>query len=143
MKDIDLDFIVAEVNRLTLAQEGGHPIGELQAIRKEMKGLQRFPSRKIFTAKSTFDDYAFHLGGRPELQFNIGIEDWRGIDELRYGVAFSLETSRGLRSIEPLIPKVKRFNEYIPKHLEEYADMRMWHYYMDEPSPDYMPSPIP
>jgi hypothetical protein len=109
----------------------------------ELKGLQRLPAQEVFTSLTTFDEYAFHHGGRTELQFNVGFEDMEGIGEVRYGVAFSLETSQTLPSIDVLIPKVKYFNDFIRLYSEEYADMRMWHYHKDHRSSDYMPAPIP
>lgn len=50
---------------------------------------QRARGRAIGDSRTTFDSYAFHVGGRTELQFNIGLES--GDEDLRYGVAFSLE----------------------------------------------------
>ncbi|MGH2403364.1 MAG: hypothetical protein ACRDGN_02765, partial [bacterium] len=58
-------------------------------------------------------NYAFHVGGRTELQFNIGEEERDGQAVVRHGVAFSLELSQSLPSIEPLLPKIARFNDYV------------------------------
>lgn len=71
-----------------------------------------------------------------------GIERLGDADELRYGVAFSLETSQTLPKIDVLIPKVKLFNDFMQMYPEQYADMRMWHYY-GQRSLDYMPASIP
>ncbi|HEV7397310.1 MAG TPA: hypothetical protein VGN86_12425 [Pyrinomonadaceae bacterium] len=76
-----------------------HHIGELQAIRKTLKKLKIQPGTKIFNTQSTFDDYAYHYGGRAELQFNIGHAD-DGYYNLRHGVAFSFELS-GMDFIRP------------------------------------------
>jgi len=138
MTSKDLRSIISEVN----LRAKTHPIGMLQEIRKNLKGLKRLP-RTIFTSLTTFDEWAFHYGGRKELQFNIGIEYLEGADELRYGVAFSLETSQSLPSIDVLIPKVKLFNDFMQLHSEKYADMRMWHYTRIGRSSDYMPTSIP
>jgi hypothetical protein len=81
----------------------------------------------------------FTLGGRSELQFNIGRD--RTDNMLRHGVAFSFETSRALPTIDPLIPKVRLFNEYLRLYLGQYDDMRMWHWYPR--SNEYMPGAIP
>jgi hypothetical protein len=134
----NLDSIVSKINSLAKT----HPIGMLQEIRKELKGLQHPPTQDIFTSLTTSEEWAFHHGGRKELQFNIGIERLGGADELRYGVAFSLETSRTLPKIDVLIPKVKLFNDFMQLYPEQYADMRMWHYY-GQRSTDYMPTSIP
>jgi len=46
-----------------------HLIGTLQDIRTQLKKLNRRPGDKIFSTHTTFDDWAFHHGGRTELQF--------------------------------------------------------------------------
>jgi hypothetical protein len=66
-------------------------------------------------------DYTFHKGGRTELQFNLGLEGGPEGPDFRYGVAFSFEPSQSLPSIEPLIPKVARFNEYVRENAEDLA----------------------
>ena len=119
-----------------------YDLGDLQKIRKEVLGLKRLASQDIFTSTTTFDDWAFHYGGRKELQFNIGLESLDGGNEIRFGVAFSLECSQSLPSIDILIPKIAMFNDYMQSNSESFADMRMWHY-QDNRSTDYTPSPIP
>ncbi len=47
--------------------------GKLQEQRAKIKNLSRQPGEKIFNNLSIFPDYAFHFGGRKELQFNIGV----------------------------------------------------------------------
>jgi len=119
-----------------------HPIGNLQDIRTKLKNFARRSGHKIFSSQTTFKNWAFHHGGRSELQFNIGREDNREIVELRHGIAFSFETNQTLPSIDVLVPKVKFFNDYILSNAEDFNDMRMWHH-NEERSPDYMPGPIP
>lgn len=138
MADLDMRSIASEIN----LRSKTHPIGTLQEIRKDLKGLDRLPTQGIFSSLTTSEKRAFHHGGRSELQFNIGVENVDVIDELRHGVAFSLQTSRTLPTIDVLIPKVKLFNEFMQLYSEKYADMRMWHY-RGERSSDYMPSLIP
>lgn len=134
MTNIDIHSIAAEVNK----RSEGHPIGELQKIRKDIKGV--FPGKDIFRAKTIGNGWAYYYGGRTELQFNIGIEG----KELRHGIAFSLKRSRTLPNIEVLIPKIKLFNEFIRLYPDKYSDMRLWHYYKEENrSADTPPSPIP
>lgn len=115
-----------------------HAIGDLARIRKELKGKRQLP-RDIFPKLTTFDTYAFHYGGRKELQFNIGMD---GVNQLRYGVAFSLETNQTLPSIDVLIPKIRLFNDFMQLYSEKYGDMRMWHYKNELRSAEYMPEPI-
>jgi hypothetical protein len=119
-----------------------HPIGQLQAIRTNLKGLLRRPGKDIFTSQTIHADWAFHHGGRKELQFNIGREDSFEEVELRHGVAFSFESSQTLPVIDELVPKVKLFNDYLHLYPDCYADMRMWHYQQDERSSDYPPASI-
>lgn len=105
----------------------GTPLEDFQALRKELKGLKKVPSRKIFTPQSIFtgrDIYAFHLGGRKEAQFNIGFE--RGL--FRFGVAFSLEPSQSLPDLSILTPSIERYNLYLRHHPEDFRSYSAWYY---------------
>jgi len=134
---INIPDIASELNELASA----HPIGRLQDIRTQLKGLNRRPGDKIFSVQTTFESWAFHHGGRKELQFNIG-EDVDHGDDLRHGVAFSFELSQTLPSIDILVPKVKLFNDFIELNADIFSDMRMWHY-NSERSSDYPVGKIP
>lgn len=124
-----------------------YDIGRLQEIRKELKGFSRRPGSKIFSAQTIEEHYAFHHGGRSELQYNIGF-DGSGGKQLRHGVAFSLEPSQTLPDIEVLRPNIARFNEYIAQFAQRFPILRMWHYEYDYDareyirSEDYLPCPI-
>jgi hypothetical protein len=104
-------------------------IGDLQALRKRIKGMGRQAGSTIFHPDTISDEqgWAFHYGGRKELQFNIGEEE----EGLRYGVAFSLEQSQTLPDIELLFPKIMRFNQFIRENPGFFRDYRMWHWYLD------------
>lgn len=130
-----LQEIVAEVDR----QADGRPIGEMQAFRTSTKGMKR-QNRRVFGGLK-HEDWTFHRGGREELQFNIGFEKGNEKGRLRYGVAFSLEPSRTLPSIDPLLPKVARFNDYLRQNLEDLADLWMWEYAPDLRMP-HRPCPV-
>jgi len=132
----DFNNILLQVNQ----KASVHEIGSLPKFRMKLKDKKRLP-KDIFPASTTFDHYAFHFGGRKELQFNIGYDK----GQLRYGVAFSLETNQTLPDIAVLIPKIKLFNDYINLYSEDLSDLRMWHYESEQekPSPDYFPTPIP
>ena len=125
-----------------------YKIGQLQEIRKELKQFGRRPGSKIFGSQTIKETYAFHHGGRSELQFNIGF-DGPDDDCLRHGVAFSLEPSQTLPDIDVLRPNIARFNEYISQFGQRFQGMRMWHYEYDPDTRDhirsneYLPSPIP
>jgi hypothetical protein len=122
------------------SRAGGREIGRLQEIRKELHGFQRLPGQGIFHADSIKekDGYAFHYGGRKELQFNIGYEG----NLFRHGVAFSFEPSQTLPKIELLIPSVKRFNEFLTLYPQQYSDLLMWHSQKGVRSSDYPPTHI-
>lgn len=101
-------------------------IGKLQEQRAKIKNLNRRPGEKIFNNLTIFDDYAFHYGGRKELQYNIGFEDEGYI---RHGVAFSLQRTQTLPNpVKILSPKIKKFNEYMKLYSNEYSDMKLWYY---------------
>lgn len=121
-----LQEIVAEVNR----RAAGQPIGGLQDWRKANRGLGRKAGPHVFGAVRGGDDgpYAFHIGGRTELQFNVGIEKPIDGSDLRFGVAFSFEPSQSLPDIDVLLPRVTRFNEYLRADPEDLAGLRMWHH---------------
>jgi hypothetical protein len=84
-------------------------VGNLQQIRKENKSLKKLHTRQIFSSSTIFDDddYAFHDGGRTEIQYNIGFEE---NNLFRYGLAFSLETGQTLPDINIMYPKIRKYN---------------------------------
>lgn len=135
---ISIDYIANQLNQ----KSKSYFIGKLQEIRTELKGLKRRPGYNIFSSQTIADEWAFHHGGRCELQYNIGWETVSDIYELRHGVAFSFETSRTLPSLDVLVPKVRLFNDFLRMYPEIYSDMRMWHY-QENRSTDSMPGPIP
>lgn len=106
----------------------GFRIADLQEIRKNLKGHERRAGSKIFNDVTIFENYAFHYGGRQELQFNIGIEEINDTQFVRHGVAFSLESSQSLPDISILFPKIQKFNEFIRLYNNQYLDMKFWYY---------------
>jgi hypothetical protein len=103
-----------------------HPIGSLQEIRAKLHG-KRKAGQNIFSNQTIFKKWAFHHGGRSELQFNIGFDKTEG-KELRYGVAFSFATSRSFPNIEALIDKARLFNDFLRMNPKLYRDMNMWYW---------------
>lgn len=140
MSDTAFDIAPAAWDLNARAQS--HPIGELQSLRAELKGLSRRPGTEIFSVQTIQSHWAFHRGGRTELQFNIGLEDVNGREELRHGVAFSFELSQTLPDIDVLIPKVRLFNDYMQLYPDRYGDMCMWHFENGERREDYAPGPV-
>jgi hypothetical protein len=125
------------------AAASGYEIGRLQAIRKELRGLRRAPGRQIFSDRSIFDEWAFHNGGRDELQFNIGLDEFpdRSL-AFRAGVAFSLQPSQSLPDWTRLIPLIARFNDFMREQAKQFGDMAMWHWQDEERSADRLPGAI-
>jgi hypothetical protein len=127
-----LATITSIVNKIS-ARAGHHRVGRLQEIRKRLKGLKRIPSQKLFTTQTTFDCYAYYLGGRTELQFNVGLEEREGKEHLRHGVAFSFEPSQsvgraGIDIITVLSPRVDCFNKFLRLNPKKFLGLRMWHW---------------
>ncbi len=113
----------------TLAEEineaaAAHPrMCEFQEIRRRIHDLPRVRTNKIFSKQTTFDYWAFHSGGRNELQYNIGFEDE---ESFRFGVAFSLEPSRTLPQPLVLSPKIEKLNKYVSKNRSAFQDLSSW-----------------
>ena len=109
------------------ARAAGFEFGQLQGIRQRLKGLQRC-SKTIFKAKTIRDNYAFHYGGRTELQFNIGFEnDENDVPTLRHGVAISLKRGPSVNVIdESIFNRIDRLNEYIELHADQLSEFQMY-----------------
>src|SRR5690242_12827036 len=96
----DIAKIAKELDRRAHA----YAIGTLQQVRKNLKNFEKRPGSTIFSDQTVKDHYAFHHGGRTELQFNIGRDGTPEEAEFRHGVAFSFELSQALPSIDVLVP---------------------------------------
>lgn len=101
--------------------------------------MARRAGNTIFTEQTVCEWYAFHYGGRSEIQFNIGLEEVG----LRYGIAFSLEPSQSFPDISVLFPKIRMFNCLVREYPEYFAGYEMWHYQYDERSENYQVTEIP
>ena len=109
---------------LDLLNEQAHrfQFGDLQNIRQKCRGLKQRPTRLPFG--STKEDWAHHVGGRRELQFNVGFDN----GDLRWGVAISLQPSRSMPDPREMHPKLRRLSRYLENHAD-YLDKRgfsMW-----------------
>lgn len=117
------------VSALDLALEGT-PLENFYEYRKKLKGGNKWNGPLLLVqrdADATRSGYAYHKGGRKELQFNVGFEDEGTY--FRYGVAFSLEPGQDLPnpSVE-LSDKIRRFNQVISS-FPELSSLKMWNYY--------------
>ena len=138
VKNFSIPLLAKYIN----SHSDSHAIGQLQYIRKGLKSLSRL-SNGIFSSQTIHEKWAFHHGGRKELQFNIGFEDVSGQEMVRYGVAFSFQISMSLTSVDELVPKVRLFNDFMQLYPDLYADMKMWHYKDGKRSTHYFPAAIP
>lgn len=105
----------------------GTPLADFYAERKKLNGGHKW-SGPLFLIrrgdKQPRRGYAYHKGGREELQFNVGFEN--NGEYLRYGVAFSLEPGQDLPDpTATLTPKILRFNRIIA-HFPELSGLKMW-----------------
>ena len=131
---LTIESLAAQINE----QATTHPIGALQQLRTSVRG-KRSRTRKIFHKLTTFQKYAFHDGGRTELQYNIGIESREDGDWWRHGLAFSFEPGQSLPNPMILLPKLDCFNEWMRLHDSELARFKMWHWAGPNPSLDQPP----
>jgi len=131
---LTLQEIVTELN--TLAP--GYDIGTLPEWRRTRHRLTRIPAATLFFSTVEPDrDWAFHAGGLTELQFNVGFEEIGGHPVFRHGIAFSLRPTRELPDIAPLVPKIKRFNEYLRVYPNAFEGLSMWHWHNGRRSENY------
>lgn len=103
----------------------GCEIEKFQYIRKALKNNKRIPSKDLFDKRTIKDDekWAFNIGGRKEIQFNIGFEN----NDLRYGVAFSFQVSRSLLDISIFDKSIFLFNQFVINNPYYFDDFKMWH----------------
>lgn len=131
---LTLQEVITELNMLA----PDHDIGTLPEWRRTRHGLTRIPAATLFFSTVEPDrDWAFHAGGLTELQFNIGFEEIDGQPVFRHGVAFSLQPTRELPDIAPLVPKIERFNEYLRVYPNAFEDLSMWRWHKGRRSKNY------
>lgn len=125
---MNIQEVTTKLNELSV--EHKYNIASLQKFRKEK--YSRVGTYKIFLFRKTFKkrDYAFHSGGRKELQFNIGEENWGDKKIFRYGIAYSLERSRSEHTLmADLKPSKQRFNQYFKEHSDVFEDFNLWYHH--------------
>ena len=136
---MDLDPILAALNE----RATDFRFGRLQEIRVQLRGLAHRPSQTPF--RSTTDkQWAHHVGGRDELQFNVA-ED-QGC--LRWGVAISLQPSQSLPDLTAIRAKMRKFSQTLEIHGSDLhkRGFTMWHWAKHTPfrgrSSDRPPGPV-
>lgn len=115
---MDLKKISRDIN----SQLNNYEIGKIQQFRVKAKKLSRPKSYNLFPDEPINENWTFHIGGRTELQFNIGNED----EGLRFGFAFSLEPSRSLPEPAVLYPKIRKLSYIILSKPYLFDDYKMW-----------------
>lgn len=122
---MNIEEIAIKLNETSQAEK--RPFSKIQEIRSK-NGLS--PNTwSPFSKKSIKDDYAFHSGGRKELQFNFGEDNIEDKNVFRYGVAFSLQPGQSLHNPEAEFKdKIKRFNEFVAMNPLFFEGCQMWHY---------------
>lgn len=123
---MDVDEIARKLNDLASKVA---PLNNLQPLRAELKELERPRTYSLFSAATIFEEYAFHDGGRGEIQFNIAIEYIDDQEIFRYGLAFSIEGNINQPDpIRAMEPRIKAFNDYYLVNPTFMDGLSMWHY---------------
>lgn len=126
-----------------MAREEDYQIATLPELRKKYLGKQKLPA-KIFTSHTIQKKYAFHYGGRDELQFNFGEETIDGRLFTRFVLAISLKSSPSLkRPLETLKPYMVLFNDCFLRKSEYFEGFKMWIYHKGKRSVNLKPQMIP
>lgn len=121
---------LAEIAHEIDRRSSAYNFGQLQAIRKRLKGLPGRGGATLPFDRRNIERFApkgwvFHYGGGQELQFNIGIEN---DGQFRFCVAFSLESSPSTHKPEEIFaPKINRFNQYLQQHPKVLTGLEMWY----------------
>ena len=90
-------------------------IGNLQGIRKRLRVLGCQAGSDIFRLTDAMrrEGYAYHWGGRKELQFNIQFIEKHDGNYIEFGLAFSIVSIREFDAVNELRPRIERFNEFV------------------------------
>jgi hypothetical protein len=118
--------IAYKINDLSTSIQSS--FSSIQQIRKRHGIMPR--TNAPFAEFSIKRTYAFHAGGRKELQFNIGEEkEWEDGSIFRFGVAFALKRDRTLHNSKAeFTPIINRFNNFLHDHPAFFKGFKMWYY---------------
>lgn len=119
---------ISEIARNLNLNCATYEVGQLQTVRSKFTGKRQLRSG-IFDVPSKGvneeEGWAYHYGGRSEIQFNICFE--REYNRFRFGLAFSLEPSQFVSDVvTQLRPKIERFNELVRSEPELFDEYRIW-----------------
>jgi hypothetical protein len=123
---MNIKEITHKINELSLT--GGFAFHNIQEIR--YKHINTRPRTwSPFADFSVKNDYAFHAGGRRELQFNIGKDYINGKSVFRYGYAFSLEMNKTLHNPKAEFKdSINRFNKFLTSNPAFFSGFSLWYY---------------
>jgi hypothetical protein len=135
MNPQNIEELARKVDRK--AREENYGIADLQHIRAELQDHRKrraYPSIDgdrtcIFGDESIKENYAYHYGGRNELQFNLKIREYDEDRKVRYGVAFRLQPSQYRNIEKPIRRRVRLFNQYLNRDRDELdgLGLGMWY----------------
>ncbi len=123
---MNISEIAYKINELCL--KGDHIFSKIQEIR--YKYINTRPRTwSPFADFSIKDEYAFHAGGRKELQFNIGEDNINGKVVFRYGYAFSLEMDKTVHNPKAdFKDSINRYNEFLTSNPDFFSGFSFWYY---------------
>jgi len=123
---MNIEEIALKINKICLAES--HVFSSLQKIREKYYN-KRPNTWKPFVKKSIKANYAFHSGGREEMQFNIGEDYINGKNVFRYGIAFSLKENQSLKdAIGVFKNPVLQYNIFIKNYFDFFNGFSYWYY---------------
>ena len=110
------------------AKENDHEIASLYKLRSKYLEKERL-NPNIFSKQTIFekDKYAFHHGGRREMQFNIGLEKYGNKLSTRFALCISLEGGINLKNPVQELDKFRiRFNQLFLLKPELFRGFKLW-----------------
>jgi|GEM_PF-631034 len=127
---MNIKEIAFKINEL--GSENDNLFSKIQEIR--FKHLNKQPRTwSPFAEYSIKDNYAFHSGGREEIQFNIGEDFINYKTVFRFGIAFSLEKSPSLKEPEKVFKRIiERYNEFLQNNQSFFNGFSFWYYRLHE-----------
>ncbi len=127
---MNIKEIAYKINEL--GSENDNLFSKIQEIR--FKHLNKQPRTwSPFAEYSIKDNYAFHSGGREEIQFNIGEDFINNKTVFRFGIAFSLEKSQSLKEPEKVFKRIiERYNEFLQINQSFFNGFSFWYYRLHE-----------
>lgn len=122
----EIERIVKELTSLAIEKKS--PFLNIQHVRSENRN-RKSGTYKPFSKKSIKENYAFHAGGRKELQFNLGEDQINNQIIFRYGIAISLNEDKSLHNSKAEFRnQILRLNNLVEGKYHLFKDLSMWYY---------------